>query len=179
MKSQIIATRLFIKRNNVTPHCRPLVTGIHPPVKATRIPPKGPVIMLTHWGRVTYICVGNLTIIGSDNGLSPGRRQAIICTNPGIYVNWTLRQNNRNANILIQENALENVVSEMASILSRPQCVKAHTRSRYAWQRQGNQRRWGLRTNRDREVCRVIIWNCRHLAKYFVKSKIQTAWFSV
>ena len=24
------------------------------------------------------ICVGNLTIIGSDNGLSPGRRQAII-----------------------------------------------------------------------------------------------------
>ena len=34
--------------------------------------------MLTHWSRVTHICVGNLTIIGSDNGLSPGRRQAII-----------------------------------------------------------------------------------------------------
>ena len=33
--------------------------------------------MLTHWGRVTHICVSNLTIIGSDNGLSPGRRQAI------------------------------------------------------------------------------------------------------
>ena len=40
--------------------------------------------MLTHWGRVTHICVGNLTIIGSDNGLSPGRRQAIIWTNAGI-----------------------------------------------------------------------------------------------
>ena len=39
---------------------------------------------LTHWGRVTHICVGNLTIIGSDNGLSPYRRQAIICTNAGI-----------------------------------------------------------------------------------------------
>ena len=39
---------------------------------------------LTHWGRVTYICVGNLTIIGPDNGFSPGRRQAIICTNAGI-----------------------------------------------------------------------------------------------
>ena len=37
--------------------------------------------LLTHWGRVTHICVGNLTIIGSDNGLSPGRRQAIIWTN--------------------------------------------------------------------------------------------------
>ena len=39
---------------------------------------------LTHWGRVTHVCVGNLTIIGSDNGLSPGRRQAIIWNNDGI-----------------------------------------------------------------------------------------------
>ena len=36
---------------------------------------------LTHWGRVTHICLDNLTIIGSDNGLSLGRRQAIIWTN--------------------------------------------------------------------------------------------------
>ena len=34
--------------------------------------------LLTHWGQVTLICVGYLTIIGSDNGLSPGWRQAII-----------------------------------------------------------------------------------------------------
>ena len=39
---------------------------------------------LTHWGRTKYICVGNLTIIGSDSGLSPGGRQAIIWTNDGI-----------------------------------------------------------------------------------------------
>ena len=39
---------------------------------------------LTHWGWMTHICVSNLTIIGSDNGLSPGRRQAIIWTNAGI-----------------------------------------------------------------------------------------------
>ena len=31
-----------------------------------------------------YKCVGILTIIGSDNGLSPGRRQAIIWTNAGL-----------------------------------------------------------------------------------------------
>ena len=43
-----------------------------------------PALGLTHWGRVTHICVGNLTIIGSDNGLPPGRRQAIIWTNAGI-----------------------------------------------------------------------------------------------
>ena len=33
---------------------------------------------LPHWGRVTPICVGKLTIIGSDNGLSPGRRQPML-----------------------------------------------------------------------------------------------------
>ena len=32
---------------------------------------------LTHWGRVTHICVSKLTIIGSNNGLLPDRRQAI------------------------------------------------------------------------------------------------------
>ena len=39
---------------------------------------------LTHWGRVTHICDSKLTIIGSANGLSPGRRQSIIWTNGGI-----------------------------------------------------------------------------------------------
>ena len=41
---------------------------------------------LTHRGRVTHICVSDLTSIGSDNGLSPGRRQAIIKTNAGILL---------------------------------------------------------------------------------------------
>ena len=41
---------------------------------------------LTHWGRVTQICISKLTIIGSDNGLSTGRRQAIIWTNAGILL---------------------------------------------------------------------------------------------
>ena len=42
--------------------------------------------VLPHWGRVTHICVSDLTSIGSDNGLSPGRRQAIIRTNAGILL---------------------------------------------------------------------------------------------
>ena len=44
------------------------------------------IIILTHWGRVTHICVSKLSIIGSDNGLPPGRRQAIIWTNAGILL---------------------------------------------------------------------------------------------
>ena len=35
---------------------------------------------------MTHICVGTNTNIGSDNGLSPGRRQAIIRTNAGILL---------------------------------------------------------------------------------------------
>ena len=56
--------------------------------------PKGELLVilcvstLIDWGRVTRICVSNLTIIGSDNCLSPGRRHAIICWN---IVNWTLK----------------------------------------------------------------------------------------
>ena len=42
--------------------------------------------VLTHWGRVTHICVNELTIIGSDNGLSPGRHQAIIWNNAGLLL---------------------------------------------------------------------------------------------
>ena len=84
---------------------------------------------LTHWGRVTHICVSKLTIIASDNGLSPGRRQAIIWTSAGILLIWTLRNKlqwnfNHNSNIFIQENAFESVVWEMTAFLSRPQCVK-------------------------------------------------------
>ena len=48
---------------------------------------------LTHWGRVTHICVGKSTIIGSDNGLSPGRCQAIIWINDGILLIWPLGTN--------------------------------------------------------------------------------------
>ena len=45
---------------------------------------------LSHCGRVTHICVIKLTIIVSDNNLSPGRCQAIIWTNVGILLIWPL-----------------------------------------------------------------------------------------
>ena len=45
---------------------------------------------LTHWGRVMHICVGDLTIIGSDNGLAPGQRQAIIWSNAVLLLNGPL-----------------------------------------------------------------------------------------
>ena len=42
--------------------------------------------LLTHWGQVTHICVSEPTSIVPDNGLSPGRRQAIIWNNAGILL---------------------------------------------------------------------------------------------
>ena len=42
---------------------------------------------LTHWGRLTHICVNKLTVIDSDNSFSPGRCQAIILTN--AWMLWT------------------------------------------------------------------------------------------
>ena len=39
--------------------------------------------VLIYWGRVKHKCVNKLDIIGSDNGLSPVRCQAIIWTNAG------------------------------------------------------------------------------------------------
>ena len=42
--------------------------------------------LLTHWGPLTHICSRKLAIIGSDNGLSPERRQAIIWSNAGILL---------------------------------------------------------------------------------------------
>ena len=41
-------------------------------------------IDLNHWGLVMHIYGGKLAIIGSDDGLSPGRRHDIIKTNTGI-----------------------------------------------------------------------------------------------
>ena len=54
----------------------------------------------THWGRVTHICVSKLVIIGSDNGLSPDQRQAIIWTNDGKLgpyeqFQWNFNRNSR------------------------------------------------------------------------------------
>ena len=83
---------------------------------------------LTHWGLLMHICVSKLTIIGSDNGLLPERRQAITWTNAGILLirhlgTSVIEISIRIQTFFIQENALESVVCERASILSWPQCV--------------------------------------------------------
>ena len=83
---------------------------------------------LINWCRVTHICVGNLNIIGSDNGFSPGRRQTIIWTDTGILLIGPSGADFneisiKKSYIFIHENLFENVVRKMAAILFWPPCV--------------------------------------------------------
>ena len=78
---------------------------------------------LTHWGRVTHICVSKLTIIGSDNGLSPGRHQAIIWTNAGILLIKPLATNFSEILIEIQTFSLTKMHLKMSSVKRWPFCL--------------------------------------------------------
>ena len=75
---------------------------------------------LTHWGRVTHIGVSKLSIIGSDNGLSPDRRQAIIWTNAGILLIETLGTNFNEILIEIHTFSFKNIHLKMSSGKWRP-----------------------------------------------------------
>ena len=78
---------------------------------------------LTHWGRATHICVGNLTINGSDNGLSPGRRQAIIWTNTGILLIRPLGTNFNEMLIEILTFSFMKMRLKVSSAKWRPFCL--------------------------------------------------------
>ena len=78
---------------------------------------------LTHWGRVTHICVGKLIIIGSDNGLSPDRRQIIIWTNAGLLSIGPLRTYFSESSIKIQQFSLKKMHVKMSSAKWRPSCL--------------------------------------------------------
>ena len=75
---------------------------------------------LTHWGRVTHICVGNLTTIGPDNGLSPGRRQAITWINVGILLIGPLGTNFSEMLIEIHTFSFKKIHLKMSSGKWRP-----------------------------------------------------------
>ena len=78
---------------------------------------------LTHWGRVTHICVDKLTIIGSDNGFSPGRRQAIIWTNAVILLIGFLGTNFSEISIGIQTFSFKKMYLKMSSVKWRSFCL--------------------------------------------------------
>ena len=75
---------------------------------------------LIHWCRLTHICVGNLTIISSNNGLSHRRHQAIIWTNAGILLIGPLGTKFSAILIGIQTWSLKKMHFKMSSAKWRP-----------------------------------------------------------
>ena len=80
-------------------------------------------LVLTHWGRVTHICVSKLTIIGWENGLSPGRRQAIIWTSAGILFITPLGTNFSEILIEILIFSFKKMRLKISSAKWRPFCL--------------------------------------------------------
>ena len=79
--------------------------------------------VLTGWGRVTHICINKLTIIGSDNVLSPDRRQAIIWTNAGILLIGPLGTNFGEILIEILTFSFKKIRLKVSSVKRRPFCL--------------------------------------------------------
>ena len=79
--------------------------------------------LLTHWGEVTHICVSELAIIGSDNGLSPEQRQAFFWTNAGVLLIRTLGRNFSEILNEIQTFSFKEMHLNMLSVKMRPFCL--------------------------------------------------------
>ena len=87
---------------------------------------------------MTHIDVSKLNIIASDTCVSSGQRKAIISSNAGILFIESLGANFSDILIAIQtfsfeQNALGNVIDEMAFIMSRTQCVLIITDFNGGW----------------------------------------------
>ena len=93
----------------------------NPTCDTSHLTPRGN--QLTHWDRVTHICIDNITIIGSDNGLSPGRRQAIIWTNAGILLIRPLGTNFKEILIGNQTFSFKKIHLKMSSAKWWPFCL--------------------------------------------------------
>ena len=129
-------------------HIIKFITGIRTMKKSVAA------FFLTHWGRVTHICVSKLTIIGSDNGLSPDRRQAIIWTNAGLLSIGPLRVYFSENLIKIQHFLLKKMHVKMSSAKWRPSCLglnvlKAETHMR-------------PHVSGCPSPCRLCLYNCHH-----------------
>ena len=81
------------------------------------------ILHLTHWGRVTHICISIFAIIGSDNGLLPGRSLTIIWTNVGILLIGLLGTNLSEIQIKIYTFSFKKMHLKMLYGKQRPFCL--------------------------------------------------------
>ena len=94
----------------------PILVRWHPCIKTSPS-------YLTHWGWVMHICISKLTIVSPDNGLSPGRHQAIIWTIAGILLIGPLGINFGEILIKIHKFSFKKIHLQMSSANCRPFCL--------------------------------------------------------
>ena len=80
-------------------------------------------VLCSYMVRLTYKCVSKQTIIGSDNGLSPDWRQAIIWTNDGLLLIGPLGTHFGEILIAILTFSFKKMCLKMASAKWRPFCL--------------------------------------------------------
>ena len=72
---------------------------------------------------MSHICICNLTIVASGNGLAPGQFQAIIWTNPGILLIGPIGTNVNEILIEIHIMSFKKLHLNMSSVKWRPFCL--------------------------------------------------------
>ena len=131
---------------------------------------------LTHWGRVTHICVSKLTIIGSNNGLSPDRRQAIIWINAGILLIQTLGTNFSEIISEINTFSFKKMYSKMSFGKCRPSCLGLNVLNMdtYVWPE-----KWLLEFALNNNWINMNSTGDNHIQEYnwaFVFSSVNSLW---
>ena len=110
----------------------------------------------------TYICISDLTIIGSDNGLALSKRQAIIWTNDGILLTGHLGTNFSEILTEIHTFSFKKMHLKLLSgkwhpFLSPPQCVNT------------------LRPGKMATILRIFL-NSFSCMKFFLRFSFQFYW---
>ena len=80
-----------------------------------------------------HICISKLNIICSDNGLSPGGRQAIIWTNAGILLIQSLETNTKEIFIKLYIFSFKKMHLKMLSGNWQPFCLNLNVLSKTHW----------------------------------------------
>ena len=71
-----------------------------------------------------HICISKLTIIGSDNGMSPGRLQTIILTNARILLIRSIQTNCSEILSKIHAFSFKEMHLKMLSVKWQPFCLR-------------------------------------------------------
>ena len=115
------------------------------------------IVVLTQWRQLTHICIGKLNIIGSDNGLSPSRHQAIIWTNAVIFLIWPSGTNSSEMLIEIHTSSLRKMYLKMSSEKWHPFCLGLSV-----LRNDGNASIFCMFSSEIFSISRVKIWVVNH-----------------